>query len=113
MSRAPGTGEIRATVVYARPDRQWVVELVLPAGATLADAVRAAGLEAQCPELAALRAEVGVFHRRLPPHSAVRDGDRIELYRPLQIDPKEARRLRASGARRTAQGKKTLGGQGP
>lgn len=99
MSGAAVQQTIRATVVYAQPDRQWVVELALPAGSTLADAVRASGLLEACPELAARAPELGVLHRRLAACTPVRDGDRVEVYRPLRIDPKEARRLRAAGAR--------------
>jgi putative ubiquitin-RnfH superfamily antitoxin RatB of RatAB toxin-antitoxin module len=112
VSGGPGQGgAIRATVVYARADRQWVVEVGLEPGATLAEAVRRSGLLEQCPELGAAPPALGVCHRRLAPETAVRDGDRIEIYRPLQIDPKEARRLRA-GAKRAAGPDKRSGGSG-
>jgi putative ubiquitin-RnfH superfamily antitoxin RatB of RatAB toxin-antitoxin module len=90
---------IRATVVYARPDRQWVVGVELDAGATIGDAVVRSGLLQLCPELAGSAHEVGIFHRRRTAQTVLHDGDRIEIYRTLQIDAKQARRLRAGGKR--------------
>jgi len=98
---------LQATVVYARPDQQWVVPVELPAGATLGEAVERSGLLRLCPELAGAALELGVFHRRCAPQAALRDGDRVEIYRPLQIDAKQARRLRAAG--RDGRPKKTKG----
>jgi uncharacterized protein len=69
------------------------VALVLPAGATVADALRASGIvERNGLPAQALRAGVWCKARALD--SALRDHDRVELYRPLTVDPKEARRLR-------------------
>lgn len=54
------------------------------------------GLLEAMPELRLQALEVGIFHRRCALDTPVRDGNRVEIYRPLQIDPKEARRLRAA-----------------
>jgi hypothetical protein len=99
---APPARRLKASVVYARPDRQWVVEVEMPAGATLAETVERSGLRERCPELAAGPLQLGVFHRRRDGASALRDGERIEIYRPLTADPKEARRRRAAAARKQA-----------
>jgi uncharacterized protein len=64
------------------------VQVVLAAGSTVADALRAGGIEPGARSVA-------VWSRRATPQQALRDGDRIELLRPLRIDPKAARRLRA------------------
>ncbi len=64
----------------------------LPAGSTLRDAIAASGLLSRHPGAEALR--WGVHGRVRQPDARLRDGDRVEVYRPLQIDPKEARRLR-------------------
>ncbi|WP_018912436.1 RnfH family protein [Thiomonas sp. FB-6] len=85
-------------------------ELELPAGATLADAVLASGIAALLPDAGwrepagALR--LAVWGRLREAGEALHDGDRVDLTRPLRIDPKEARRLRARGAdrRRAARG---------
>jgi hypothetical protein len=104
---AATTRDIQATVVYARPDRQWVLPVQVLDGSTIGEAVAQSGLLALCPELAGAALEMGVFHRRRAAHSALREGDRIEIYRALQIDAKQARRLRAAG--KTAAKKKTGG----
>jgi hypothetical protein len=84
------------SVEVAYSPRAGVVECVtlrLPAGATVADAIRASGLvERHRLDAATLRA--GVWCKAQELHVLLRDRDRVELYRPLLVDPKEARRLR-------------------
>lgn len=66
-------------------------QLMLAPGSTLADALRASGLfAAERPE----GLDVGIWGRRQPVSTVLRDGDRVEVYRALTVDPKEARRLR-------------------
>ena len=89
------TEAIRATVVYARRDTQWELPVRLPRGATLGEAVRASGVLALAPELDAATVELGVDHRLRGAATPVHDGDRIEVYRTLVVDPMTARRLRA------------------
>ncbi len=91
---------VRATVVYLSPQRQLVLPVDVAQGSSLQDAVAASGLLQQAPELAGQPLDVGVFNRLREPREPVRDGDRIEVYRPLAIDPKEARRVRAEVRRR-------------
>lgn len=64
-------------------------------GATVADAVRMSGIAANLGVNAIDAARVGVFGRVVRSTTPLRDGDRVEIYRPLKIDPKEARRRRA------------------
>jgi putative ubiquitin-RnfH superfamily antitoxin RatB of RatAB toxin-antitoxin module len=90
-TQAPG---IRATVVYALPDRQWEVAVVLQCGDTVRRAIECSGLENSVPELQGREYAVGIFQRVCGFDTPVREGDRVEIYRPLLIDPKEARRLR-------------------
>lgn len=86
---------IRVEVVLALAREVDAVTLALPAGSTVRDAVAASGLGERHPgiDLAA----VGVFGRRVAPDARLADGDRVEVYRPLLNDPKEARRRRARG----------------
>ena len=70
--------------------------LQLPAGATVGEALRASGVLERHPQLATDRV-VGIWGRRTSETTPLRDGDRVELYRPLTVDPKEARRLRYRG----------------
>ena len=68
----------------------------LPAGSSVGAAIRACGILSAVPELAGQQLDVGVFGRSCGLEAAVRDGDRIEIYRPLTVDPKAARRQRAA-----------------
>ncbi len=88
---------IRVTVVRGWPRRFESVVLGLPDAATVGDALIASGLEhvsgdSNIPDSAV---ECAVFGVRVAQHEGLRDGDRLELLRPLLIDPKEARRRRA------------------
>lgn len=83
---------IRVEVVLALPGAADAVSLTLPAGSTVRDAIAASGMaERHKVEVEA----VGVFGRRVTPQTKLADGDRVELYRPLALDPKEQRRRRA------------------
>ena len=90
---------LRVTVVAVAPDLAKVVDLQVPAGTCLGEVLAQSGL---LPPDAALGADirVGVFGAELPLDTLVRDGDRVEIYRALQINPKEARRRRAASRRR-------------
>lgn len=93
MDRAEASIEV--TVVYcAGPGQVDETVLRLPAGSTLHDAVEASGVCQRHPELHPGR-EAGIWGKRKPPEAMLRERDRVELYRPLKIDPKEARRARA------------------
>jgi uncharacterized protein len=80
---------MRVEVVYALPERACRVALELPPGATAADAVRASGIAAPRDYT------LGIFGSVVAPDTLLRDGDRVEMYRPLLTEPKEARRRRA------------------
>jgi len=86
---------IRVEIAYAEPDRQFLRALVLDAGATVADAIAASGLMRELA-LAAECVTVGVWSKPCASDRVLLDGDRVELHRPLQADPKEARRRRAA-----------------
>ncbi|HET6804234.1 MAG TPA: RnfH family protein [Frateuria sp.] len=85
--------EIAVEVVLALPRRTLLQRLVLGAGATVADAVAAARFGDDAGLVDPER--LGIFGKRVPPGQPLRDGDRVEVYRPLTLDPKEARRRRA------------------
>lgn len=86
---------VRVTVVYCTPQRQHQLRVEVPAGSTLREAVAASGLIEREPALAGRPLDLGVFSRPRSADAAVREGDRIEVYRPLTVDPKLARRVRA------------------
>jgi putative ubiquitin-RnfH superfamily antitoxin RatB of RatAB toxin-antitoxin module len=86
---------IEIEVVYADAGEQEVCALKVPAGTTLRQAVEAAGLGQRFPGLDPSRCRLGVFGRLRGADEPVQAGDRVEIYRPLQADPKQARRERA------------------
>lgn len=90
---------MRVEVAYARPDDQRLIALEVSPGTTAADAVRASGLPELFPETDPTSAPLGIFSQPCKPEHVLRAGDRVEIYRPLQVDPKEARRLRARRGR--------------
>ena len=83
-------------VVYATSLQQARYELQLEQGATVADAIRISGVCAAFPEIDLARNRVGIHGSLTSSTRPLRDGDRVEIYRPLGADPKEARRLRAA-----------------
>ena len=85
---------IRVSVIYADPALQIEIPIDVGASATVDDAIRISGISARLPNGFKPEA-IGIFGRTVSARDTLRDGDRIELYRPLKVDPKEARRRRA------------------
>ena len=81
--------------MYALPGGEDAVALELRPGATAADAVRASGLLQRHPEIGLGRHRIGIYGRVVAKQAPLADGDRVEVYRPLLVEPKEARRRRA------------------
>jgi putative ubiquitin-RnfH superfamily antitoxin RatB of RatAB toxin-antitoxin module len=88
----------RCTVVFALPQRQWLWEIAAPDSATVGEVLARARAAARDTEIP-WDAEVGIFGVPCDTNAVPRDGDRIEIYRPLRADPKESRRARAKAAR--------------
>ena len=86
-------------VVYASPQRQLVVPLTLKAPVTAGEAIRLSGIARQFPELDLTRATFGIFGQVVDAQVLLREGDRVEIYRPLLADPKAVRRARAARRR--------------
>ena len=86
---------IRVEVAYAEPERQKIITLTMNEGATLKQAVERSGMVRFFPHLDLQAASFGVFSLPRPADYVLRDGDRVEIYRPLIADPKEMRRQRA------------------
>ncbi|MDD2722801.1 MAG: RnfH family protein [Methylovulum sp.] len=87
---------LEVEVAYALPGRQTLIALALPAPTTAADAIATSGILAQFPELDLATLNVGIFGHITPLAQPLRKGDRVEIYRPLIHNPKDARRLRAA-----------------
>lgn len=92
---------IQVEVVYALPDRQALIALTVPEGTSLLEVARRSGIASWFPESRLEEMAMGVFGKRVsdPASRTVRAGDRVEIYRPLSIDPKAARRARAERTR--------------
>lgn len=86
---------IAVEVAYARPDKQVVRAVQVARGATVADAVRASGILETCADIPWPNVSLGIFSRKVAMDYPLQAGDRVEIYRPLLMDPKDRRRARA------------------
>ncbi len=82
-------------VAYASPQQSWLIPFNVEEGTTIQQAIVTSGILDQCPAIDLKINEVGIFSKIVTLDTLVRAGDRIEIYRPLILDPKQARRLRA------------------
>jgi putative ubiquitin-RnfH superfamily antitoxin RatB of RatAB toxin-antitoxin module len=87
---------IDVEVAYAKPEQQEIVALKMPEGATAEQAILASGLLNSFPEIDGADLKVGIFGSVCKLDRPLRQDDRVEIYRPLIHDPKEARRQRAA-----------------
>ncbi|CAM3180509.1 RnfH family protein [Janthinobacterium lividum] len=88
---------ITVQVCHALPDSTFLRSLSVPAGTTIEQAVALSGLLREIPAIDLAVNMVGIYGKKKPLDTVLREHDRVEVYRPLQADPKEARRRRASG----------------
>lgn len=90
---------VRAEVVFAgkEGESEWRRTVMLPKGATVADALSASRAALECPQANSESATVGVLGEVCERGRILADGDRVEIYRPLTSDPRESRRARAHG----------------
>ncbi len=93
--RAGQLTSMRVEVVFALPDRQVLEALEIEDGATVAEVIAKSGIEKRFPDVDLSALQVGVWGRLVDRGRIVRDGERVEIYRPLEVDPREARRLKA------------------
>ena len=92
---AGAEGRLKVEVVYALPQRQVLLTVEVEPGTTVHDAIHQSGIAVRFPNLDVDMSALGVFGKRVKPDTLVKDGDRIEIYRPLIADPKALRRARA------------------
>ncbi len=84
--------KVTIEVVLAIAERQVLREVAVPAGATVAEAIARSGIADEFPELEVESLTVGIWGKVVDRSKPVQVGDRIEVYRPLPIDPRDARR---------------------
>lgn len=99
---------IEVEVAYARPDEQVVLALTVPAGTTLEEAIRRSGVLERFAEIDLAANKVGVFGKVGRLDQVLAAGDRVEIYRPLIADPKEARKQRAAEGKAMKKGAASL-----
>jgi len=87
-------------VAYALPERQLICSLSVPLGTTALEAVTLSGIETQFEDLVLEEnPKLGIFGKAIKADHVLKSGERVEIYRPLLIDPKEVRKRRAEEAR--------------
>lgn len=90
---------VRVELVYAFAGAQEVLELELPEGVTIKGALSLSGVLDRHPDIDESTVALGIYGRSVTADTILRDGDRVEIYRPLLADPKLARRRRAARRR--------------
>ena len=103
---------ITVEVVFARPDEQALEALRVPADATVEAVIRQSGYLERFPEIDLASNKVGIFGKATTLSAVPNDGDRIEIYRPLIADPKEARKKRAAEGKVMKKGAREEGASG-
>ena len=91
--------QIAVEVAYARPDVQRIYALAVPNRATVHDAIEQCNVLLEFPEIDLNHHKVGIFGKVTTLDQVLRAGDRVEIYRPLIADPKQARKQRAAQRR--------------
>lgn len=91
--------EINVEVVFALPDRQFLLHVKLTEGASVEEAIIKSGILSLRDDIDLSKNKVGIYSRSAKLSDILSDGDRVEIYRPLLADPKEIRRKRAEKAK--------------
>ncbi len=95
---------INVEVAYAEPERQLIIPVNVDLGTTIGGAIVQSGIMIEFPELDIENSKVGIFGKASSMETQLKDGDRVEIYRPLIADPKEVRRQRAAQGKVTKKG---------
>ena len=88
--------EILVEVAYALPEEQVIISIEVPKKINIKQAIEESGIQKKFPEIDLSKNKVGIFGKQTTLDHLLSDRDRIEIYRPLILDPKEMRRKRAS-----------------
>lgn len=103
--------QISLEVVYGTPEKQALLEVVVEDGTTVEQAILASGIIKRFPDINLVTSKVGIWNRTCKLSDLAKKGDRIEIYRPLIADPKEARRRRAEKAKDEGRANPVTGGR--
>lgn len=102
---------ISVEIVFALPTKATTLTVDVVQGTTAEQAVIQSGIIEKCPEIDPTALTLGVWNRTVKAYYELKDGDRIEIYRPLIADPKDARRKRAEKAKEEGRANKITGGR--
>lgn len=102
---------IQVEVAYATPEQQKIIVVRVPAGATVHDCIVRSNITEFFADIDLDQQKVGIWSKACKLDTTPRDGDRIEIYRPLTADPKEVRRRRAEQAKDEGRADKVTGGR--
>lgn len=95
---------INIEVAHATPERQLILKLHLEEGVTAEQAILKSGIMNEFPNIDLAENKIGIFSKPCQLDTVLRNGDRVEIYRPLIADPKEVRRQRAAEGKETKKG---------
>ncbi|AAV81736.1 MULTISPECIES: RnfH family protein [Idiomarina] len=98
-------------VAYATPDKQVLLTVHPQEGATVEECIRMSDVLEQFPEIDLEQQKVGIWNKTVKLNAQPRDGDRIEIYRPLIADPKAVRKRRAEEAKQSGRADRVTGGR--
>ena len=83
---------IDVQIIYVQPEQVWSKKLIMPRGATPIDLIKKSGFLEAFAELTLEELHYGVYSQRVDQHYLMNNFDRLEIYRPLNVDPKTVRR---------------------
>ena len=104
MENANSSATVNIEVAYALPDKQQVISVQVSQGTTIEQAIQLSGILEQFPQIDIAKNKLGIFGKLKKADVVVREGDRVEIYRPLIADPKVVRKQRAAEGKRMAKG---------
>lgn len=102
---------LQIEVAYATPAKQKIIPIRVPVGTSVAQCIEKSHIREHFPEINLDEQKVGIWSKAVKLDAEPRDGDRIEIYRPLIADPKEVRRRRAEQAKEDGRADKVTGGR--
>jgi putative ubiquitin-RnfH superfamily antitoxin RatB of RatAB toxin-antitoxin module len=102
---------IKVEIVFALPHKATCLEVEVAEGSTAEQVVLKSGIVEKCPEIELSNLSLGIWNRTVKSYQVVKEGDRVEIYRPLIADPKAARRQRAEKAKEEGRANKITGGR--
>ena len=88
--------EILVEIAYALPEEQVIISVKVPSKSDVKQAIEKSGIQKKFPGIDLSKNKVGIFGKKTTLDHLLKDRDRIEIYRPLILDPKEMRRKRAA-----------------